>query len=142
MKIVTETIKFKIHVDFEGSDVDMVFRETVAQTSVPSLLTDGAKIEIDETKLTKTPVSDSVDFALNWLAGFVNEQDMSTSNHKLRDTTELEALGLEITETHDLIMGTCYIECECPIENFSTELVTKANKVVEKIFKKFVVYYK
>ena len=85
MKISTDKVSFTINIDFDGSDVDMVYKEMMSrgvQTPVPSIFTDNAKIKIDKNKLDKTPTEGTVDFCLNWLAGYVDRNEMCIQNSK------------------------------------------------------------
>ncbi len=168
MKTSTSFITFRIDVDFPESDVDMVLKEMTARgvtTSVPHILCDSAKIKIDKKKLPKTPTEASVDFALNWLAGYVDRNEMCIQNGKW-DTdyskpsytaytknnmayttwpsvkTELEELGIEVESWYGLMQGTCHLICEIELNKFSPDLVTKAEEIVHKVFKKFVKYHK
>lgn len=152
MKVSCSTIRFRIDIDFDGCEVDMVYREMAARrvpTPICPALTDAAQIPIDEKKLPKTPTEASVDFALNWLAGFVDRREMCTSSSKFYDLekhqthiTELEEIGVTVESWYGLMMGTCHLVCEVDYEKFSPELVEKASKIVHGVFKKFVRYYK
>jgi hypothetical protein len=151
LKISNSEIVFRIDVDFKNCEVDMVYKEMTArgvQTPVPSILTNGAKIPIDKTYLPYTPSEASVDFCLHWLAGYVNREEMCTSNNKYYDltisgyhVTELEEIGLKVENWYGLMMGCCHLNCSCDPDIFSMELVKKANKIVDDIFKKYCVYY-
>lgn len=155
MKVSVTTITFRIDIDFDGSDVDMVFKEMINRgvvTPVPSILSDGANIKIDKNKLNKTPKETTVDFALYWLYGFVDRNRMCTQNSKW-DTdyskpdcpevkTELEEIGINVTSIYGLMMGCCHLICECDLSIFSNELIEKAKTIVKIIFKRFVKYYK
>lgn len=176
MKANTSTITFRIDVDFEGADVDMVYQEMKArgvQTPVPSLIVDyeqrggfGTKPKKFKLKGTKTPTEASVDFALHWLAGYVDRRKMCTTNSKWdkdysspewitvttadgfqyadkpKIKTELEELGITVKSWYGLMMGTCHLVCEIDKTLYSNELVESANKIVEKVFKKLVRYHK
>lgn len=169
MKVSASLVTFRIDIDFEDCEVDMVLREMSARGVVshiiPSILCDGAIIPIDKKKLPKTPTEASVDFALNWLAGYVDRSKMCTQRSKWETDfskpsyiaytedgmayttwpkvkTELEELGIDVKEWYGLMQGTCHLICEVQIENFSQELVKKAEAVVTKVFKKLVRYYK
>lgn len=156
MKISCSTIRFRIDIDFDGCDVDMVYKEMAARrvpTPICPALTDAAQIPIDEKKLPKTPTEASVDFALNWLAGFVDRKGMCTQSGRECDfkngkppyynkLTELEEIGVTVESWYGLMMGTCHLVCEVEYEKFSPELVEKATKIVHCVFKKFVRYYK
>lgn len=175
MKISNSTISFRIDIDFEGCDVDMVYNEMRARgvsTIVPSLLVDfKTKERFDkkpkkiQAKGNRTPTEASVDFALCWLAGYVDRRNMCTTTSKWdRDyeagliiathpdgfkystapvvKTELEELGVTVSEWVGLMMGCCHLVCKVDVKDFSPELVEKANKIVFDVFKKFVVYYK
>ncbi len=75
MKIQTREVTFTIHIDFEDSDVDMALVEHFAahgNTAIHPGLTKGAQIKIDKKKLPKTPIGGTVNFALEWLAGYVD----------------------------------------------------------------------
>lgn len=168
MKVSTDKVSFTINVDFDVSDVDMVYKEMMSrgvQTPVPSILTNGAKIKIDKKKLHKTPTEGTVDFCLNWLAGYVDRNEMCTQSSKWdRDyskplititrkdgfkykgavpvKTELEEIGITVTEWNGLMMGTCSLVCEIDSEKYSKKLVEKAHKIVNDVFKKYVRYHK
>ena len=152
MTISCTTITFRIDIDFEGSDVDMVLKEMTSRgvtSSVPSILCDGAKIKVDKKKLPKTPTEESVDFALNWLYGFVDKQRMCTTTGRsakfqLRENekTELERIGIDVVSIYGLIQGCCHLICECDLSIFTPELVENAKKITNDVFRKFVKYYK
>lgn len=167
MKVNNSTIKFRIDVDFEGAEVDMALKEAFAsgvQTPYTFATLIAAKLQgvevppipIDEDKLPDTPTSYSVLFCLNWLAGFVDRNEMEIIDHKWVDyskprpegslrwetKTELEELGIDVTDWYGLMQGTCHLNCEVPLEMFSQELVDKANQVVQAVFAKFIVYFK
>lgn len=144
MKVSNSVIKFRIDVDFEDCEVDMVLKEMGArgvQTSVPSILCDHTQIPIDENKLPQTPSEESVDFALNWLWGYIDRDTYQRSNHKWKEKTELEQLGIEVSKIYGLMQGTCHLICEVDFEKYSVELVEKANKVVDEVFSNFIIYY-
>lgn len=167
MKVSCTTIQFRIDIDFPEADVDMVLREMGArgvQTPIPGYLTNSSQIPIDKNKLPQTPSEASVDFALHWLAGYVNRRCMTIQSSKW-DTdygapmklmtlpdgfkymghpkfkTELEKIGVTVESWYGLMQGTCHLNCEVDAKKFSPELVAKANNIVEKVFKKFVKYY-
>lgn len=168
MKISTDKVSFNINVDFDGSDVDMVYKEMMSrgvQTPIPSFLTNGAKIKIDKTKLSKTPTEGTVDFCLHWLAGYVDRNEMCTQDSKwdkdyskplitkkTKDgfeyagavdvKTELEEIGISVTEWNGLMMGCCSLVCEVDSKKYSKKLVDKAHKIVYDVFKKYVRYHK
>ena len=127
-------------------------------TPVPSLLCDAAQIPIDETKLEATPSEGSVDFCLNWLAGFVDRNEMCTTSGKWTDyslpessrrtinnctstTTELEALGVTVESWYGLMQGTCHLILECDFQDFSKELVESCNAVVQEVFEKYAQFF-
>jgi hypothetical protein len=142
MKISSSIVTFRIDIDFEDSNVDVVYNEARAngiQTPVPSLFTD---IDDSIKPNAQTPKGDSVDFALCALKGHVDFEEMRTSRYRLNDDTELRRLGIEITETSGLMMGNSFLICEVDAEIYSPELVDKAKKIVFDIFERFVVYYK
>lgn len=167
MRTSTETVTFRIDIFFDDADVDMVYNEAVAdgfQGMVPSFLTAGAKPhKIDQN--SKTPIGATVDFALHWLAGYVDRNEMCTTTSKWeRDytakpitaytecgmayttfpkvQTELEILGIDVVEWNGLMMGNASLECEVPKSKYSKKLVKEANAVVEEVMSKLVVYYK
>lgn len=152
MKISSTIITFRIDIDFEDCEVDMVYKEMTArgvQTPVPSLLCDGAKIKVDKNKLPKTPTEASVDFALHWLWGFVDKQRICittgrSAKFQLREDekTELEKIGIEVTEIYGLMQGCCHFICECDVSIFSIELIEKAKEITQTAFRKFVRYHK
>lgn len=165
MKASCSTIQFRIDIDFEECDVDMVYKEMRQKGysgAVPHLL---CGVDDHKVKGNRTPISDSVNFALEWLMGYVDRNQMCTTSSKW-DTdyskpsitahtkdgtkyttwpsvvTEMEQLGLEVVSTEGLMMGTCHLICEVDADKFSVDLVNKATQVVQKIFKRFVRYYK
>lgn len=145
MKISTTLVTFRIDIDFEDCEVDMVLKKmhnAGVQTPIPSILTDGAKIPIDKSKLSKTPTMASVEFALNWLWGFVDEREMCVTSGKYRKQTELEQIGVSVTDIYGLMQGTCHLICETEIEHFNNDLVNKSQEIVEKVFKKYIRYHK
>lgn len=153
MKITSTIITFRIDIDLEDCEVDMVLKEMTSRgisTPVPSILCDGSKIKIDKSKLPKTPTEASVDFALNWLYGYVDKKRMCVTNGRTssmytrteEETTELEKIGIEVKEIYGLMQGCCHFICECDISIFSNELVEQANKITHDIFKRFVRYHK
>jgi len=170
MKVSNSSIKFRIDIDFEDSDVDMVYNEMRSRgVTTPFTLAVIAEeyfkrasgkpvksfLPIDESKLDKTPTEASVDFCLNWLAGFVDRNEMCVVNSKWTDyskprpegslrwetKTELEELGIDVTDWYGLMQGTCHLNCEVHTENFSPELVEKANLIVKEVFANLIVYY-
>ena len=166
MKVGNSNITFRIDIDFEGSDVDMVLNEMFARgVTIPfTLATIGAaalsgekvaSIPVDENKLPQTPTEASVDFCLNWLAGFVNRNEMCVVDGKWTDyskprpegqsrwvtKTELEELGIDVTDWYGLMQGTCHLNCKVDAKDFSPELVEKANTIVKKVFAEYVIYF-
>jgi len=144
MNITEDTLMVKIIVDFEESDVDMVYRETMSSfysRLVPSYFSDPSRILIDNSKLDKTPTAESISFCLAWLGGFVDENEMKALRHK-RNKGLLEDLGFQIEETCELMQGTCSLTCSIDPDDYSKEKVNKAKKIIEDVFKKYVVYYK
>lgn len=170
-----KTSSFRIDIDFDGCDVDMVYNEMRTRgvsTIVPSLIVDfeakggfGTKPKKFQLKGNKTPTEASVYFALCWLAGYVDRRNMCTTTNKWEKDygadfitvthpsgftyatapdvkTELEELGIKVSEWVGLMMGCCHLVCEVDVKDFSPELVEKANKIVFDVFKKFVRYYK
>lgn len=169
MIVSTSTVSFRIDIDFPEADVDMVLREIFArggaQTPVPHILCDGAQIPVDKKKLPKTPSEASIDFALHWLAGYVDRNEMCTTDSKWETDfkkpsfvahtesgmayrtwpkvkTELEEIGVTVKDWYGLMQGTCHLNCEVEMNKFNKELVSNAEKIVQKVFKKFVKYYK
>jgi len=153
MNISSTMIKFRIDIDFEDSEVDMVYKEMTSRgvtSPVPSILCDGSKIKIDKSKLSKTPTEASVNFALNWLYGYVDKKRMCVTNGRTssmykrteEETTELEKIGIEVKEIYGLMQGCCHLICECDMSIFSTELVEKAKEITKDVFKKFIKYHK
>lgn len=84
MKVSTGLITFRIAIDFEDCDVDVVYDEAIDsgyQGMVPTLLVDGAKRhKINQN--SKTPIGATVDFAVHWLAGYVDRNEMCTTLSK------------------------------------------------------------
>lgn len=163
MNISSSEITIRVDIDFEEADVDMVYKEAIAagvQTAVPSVLTNGAKIKVNEEKLPMTPIGGTIDFALNWLAGFVDRDEMCIDRSHYGGTrgdnattpfqehsqyfrqTELEAIGFEVESWYGLMMGTCHITLKCSYDEFSQERLSKAQEIISGVFKKFVKYYK
>lgn len=152
MNVSSTIITFRIDIDFEGSDVDMVLKEMTSLgvvSPVPSILCDGAKIKVDKKKLPKTPTEASVDFALNWLYGYVDKQRMCTTTGRsakfqLREDekTELEKIGIDVVSIYGLMQGCCHLICECDMSIFNNELVEKAKEITKDVFKKFVKYHR
>ena len=162
MKITATEITFRIDVHFDG-DVDMVLREAAAagvQTAVPSLLTNGAQISIDESKLGRTPIGRTVDFALHWLAGYLDRAAMCIVDYEWTDyqgatnlrtverkhrgrrtLTELNELGFEVVGWGGLMQNNCHIELSTTADNYTPENVDAAKAEVERVFSKFVRYY-
>lgn len=168
MKISSDKVCFTINIDFDGCEVDMVYKEMMSkgiQTPIPSILTDNAKIKIDKKKLSKTPTEGTVDFCLNWLAGYVDRNEMCIQGSKwdkdyskpmitkiTKDgmkygthpdvKTELEEIGISVAEWNGLMMGCCSLVCEVDSEKYSKKLVEKANEIVYNVFKKYVRFHK
>ena len=168
MKTSTTEVQFRIDIEFEDCDVDVVYDELRSQgiiTPVPSILVDiGVKEKSKSATKHKTPKEASVDFALKWLAGFVDRNEMCTQDRKwdkdysksitktLSDGTkystspdfytELEEIGISVDSWYSLMMGCCHLVCTVSLEKFSTQLLKDANKIVFKIMKRFVKYYK
>jgi hypothetical protein len=144
LKISNSEVVFRVDVNFENCEVDMVLKEMSArgvQTPVPSILTDGAKIPINETYLPYTPSEASVDFCLHWIAGYVDKADMYTCSSKRGGKTELENIGVEVKDWYGLMQGCCHLNCACDLDLFSNGLVKEANNIIESIFKKYCVCY-
>lgn len=175
MKVSTTTIEFRIDIDFDGCDVDMVYNEIRARgvsTAVPSLIVDyeakggfGKKPKKVKLKGNKTPTELSVDFALHWLAGYVDKREMCITNHKqdkdygadwitVKDETgfeyatkpdaktELEEMDIKVKNWYGLMMGTCHLICEVEYDLFTPKLVERANKIVASVFNRFIQYYR
>lgn len=152
MKISTTIITFRIDIDFEGADVDMVLKEMTARgvtSPVPSILCDNSQIKINKKKLRKTPTESSVNFALHWLWGYVDKQSMCTTtgrNTKFQlkedEKTELEKIGVDVVSIYGLMQGCCHLICECDISIFSKELVQEAQVITQNVFNKFITYHK
>lgn len=62
MTVEIPNIVFTICFHFDG-EVDMPLKTFSGPSIVPPVLTNGATVEIDEEKLIKTPVQESLDFA-------------------------------------------------------------------------------
>lgn len=148
MKVTTSIISFRIDIDFEGCDVDAVYDEYRArgvQTPAPTILTNTKRHKV---KGNKTPIKDTVDFALHWLAGYADRQEMCTQSNRYfsiktgKDhVTELEKLGVSVESWNSLMMGNCHLICEVDYKKFSTQLVSNCQLIVYNIFKEFVKYY-
>ncbi len=92
MKVSSSIVKFRIDIDFEKSDVDMVYNEMRARgvtTPMPSLIVSfeadggfGHKPKKFKLKGNQTPTEASVDFCLQWLSGFVDRNKMCTQSQK------------------------------------------------------------
>lgn len=175
MQVSCSEITFRIDVDFDGCDVDMIYNEMRArglQTAVPSLIVDfeakggfGHKPKPFKLKGNKTPTEATVDFALHWLAGYVDRNKMCTETGKW-DTdfrkpmitvktadgfeygtwpkvkTELEEIGVSVNDWYGLMQGCCHLNCKVDYEKFTPELVAKANEIVRTVMNRFVKYYK
>jgi len=165
MKIENSNITFRIDIDFEGADVDMVFNEMFARgattpftlaTICEQVFSQKAEpIPVDKDKLPQTPTEASVDFCLNWLSGFVDRNEMCVVDSKWTDyskprpegqdrwttKTELEELGIDVTDWYGLMQGTCHLNCTVEFKDFSPELVEKANAIVKKVFEEYVIYF-
>lgn len=164
ISVSSNILTFRIDVNFGKADVDMVYKEIRAkgyQGPIPSILVGEDKHEVVG---NSTPTYDTVEFALLWLAGFVDRKRMCTTSSKwdkdyskrrtvtLKDgfqysdgtpvKTELEKLGIEVTSWHGLMMGTCHLECEIDSEKYSKELRKRAEEIVQNVFKRFVRYHK
>ncbi len=97
MKIETNTMSFRIDIDFDGSDVDMVYNEIKSRGSsngILSFLVDieskgyfGTKPKPFKLKGNKTPTEDSVNFCLQWLSGYVDRNQMCIVTGKWTDYT-------------------------------------------------------
>ncbi|MDG1950083.1 MAG: hypothetical protein P8J32_04705 [bacterium] len=139
-------VQFRIDVDFPKADVDVVLREMATRgvtTPVPSILTDGAQIPIDETKLDCTPSKGSVDFCLNVLWGFADEQtlEIKTGRFSSDPKSPLEKSGIDVKSIYGLMQGTCHLMCEVAYEDFNQELVDKATAIAQEVFDKYCIYY-
>lgn len=128
MKISIELIRFRIDIDFDGCDVDMVLNEMTAKgiSFVPPILKGNTPYNVG--KIDKTPTDESVEKCLEM---FLDSE-----------VEELEKIGVNVFETYGLMQGCCHLMCECDISIFSKELITQSEKIVTKIFKKYVKYYK
>ena len=148
MKVSSSIVSFRIDIDFEKSDVDMVYNEMRARgvtTPVPSLIISfeadggfGRKPKKFKLKGNQTPTEASVDFCLQWLSGFVDREEMCTTSgrsiyDKNKPITELEELGIEVTSTDGLMMGCCHLICEVDSKLYSNKLVKKANEIVYEV---------
>lgn len=166
MKASCSSVSFRIDIDFAGCDVDKVYDEimpTNYASPIPACLLEGVKPH--KVKGNNTPIGKTVDFALCWLAGYVDRNEMCTTKdkwdrdysadwitEKLPDgfeyatkpkvITELEQIGITVNEWNGLMMGTCHLICEVPYESFTPDLVRNANAIVESVFRRFVKYYK
>jgi hypothetical protein len=168
MKVSVDKISFKIVVVFQDSDVDLVLREMKARgVSTPASLPLGNSVDaivIDDEVLSKTPAEASVKFCLQWLSGFVNRNKMEIINSKWdkdfskepitvihpegfeyttwpKVKTELEEIGLEVESTYGLMQGSCHLVCSVARDEFSDELIANAQKIVNEVFEKYVVYF-
>lgn len=145
MNISESFIQYRIDIDFEDCDVDMVYKEMRGRRvagMVPSIL-----VGPDNHKCNspKTPTEGTVNFCLQWLSGFVDREDMCIQErHKWNDEknkTELEKLGVEVVSTYGLMMGGCHLICEVDASKYSKELVNKSIAVIDSIFKKYIRYH-
>jgi hypothetical protein len=145
MNITESFVQYRIDIDFEDCDVDMVYKEMRARgvtTSVPTILTGSDNHECIG---NKTPIEGTVDFCLNWLSGYVNRDDMRIQErfrwNDESNKTELEILGIKVVSTYGLMMGGCHLICEVDSDKYSKELVNKSIVVINSIFKKYVKYH-
>ena len=148
MKISNTSVTFRIDIDFEDSDVDMVYKE--ARQNGFSGIVPHYLCGVDNHKVqgTKTPSSNSVEFCLSWLRGYVDREEMEVISQRYfsrqemnTPLTELEKIGIDVESSYGLMQGTCHLMCTVDATLFSKELVEKANKIVYGVFKKYVRYY-
>jgi hypothetical protein len=141
-----KTIQVRIDIDFPDCEVDMVFKRNMGASGiVPPPLLDGSAIPIDESKLDKTPIEETVDYGLHWLAGYVDRKRRCTVSSRYNDKdyrpSELDKLGVEVVEWDGLMMGNSHIIVEMDVEKFTPELLEKVQKIVHEKMKKYVKYY-
>jgi len=148
ISIETPTVTFPIIINFPECDVDMVLKESMASGGTgiinPAMLRP-EEINVDESKLPKTPTDASVTFTLNMLAGFVDREEMKILSSRWGGSgnkTELEELGLEVIEWMELIQGQCELQVRCKASEYTPALVFKAHHLVYDIFEKYIIYHK
>jgi hypothetical protein len=111
----------------------------------------------------KTPTEASVQFCLEWLQGHVDRNHMIILEQRWTDRekdwitkktsdgteyltkdeeiTELDKLGIEVVSICGLMMGCCHLICEVKSEHYSEKLIQEVVRIVNSIFKKFIVYH-
>lgn len=159
--------------EFPDCNVDLVLSEMRArgvQTPASFPFSDGGSRNtsvldsIDQEELRKTPTEHSVEFCLQWLAGYVDRNTMKMTDSKWEKDysadpitaispggseyttwptvkTELEELGIEVISTYGLMQGCCHLVCEIDYQFFSEGILNRARKEVEKVFNKYAVFY-
>ena len=142
MKVSQTITKFRIDIDFEDSDVDVVYSEARARGysgPVPHILVEETAHKV---KGSKTPTSNSVDFCLAIISGNANSSTGEGSRYCHWKMKEFENIGVEVESTCGLLMGTCHIEFETTSDKFTPNLVKKVEQIVSNVFKKHVRYHK
>lgn len=144
MKISNSLITFRIDIDFDETDVDAVYQETRANgfNGIVPIVLIGTHTHVINGN--KTPTYDSVDFCLNYLRGCtrqISKCKWEITNY-IEPLKEFTDLGVHVTNTYGLMMGTCHLIFEIPAEKYNNDLVKKVELIVYKVFKKFIKYYK
>jgi len=146
-KTSVSTVTFRLDINFPNADVDAVLVEAMSSRMtglVPPFLMDGKQgISLDQNKLVDTPTEGSVDFCLNLLWGFANENtfEITTGRSPSDSPTPLEKLGINVTSIYGLMQGTCHLMCEVSYDKFSPKLVKKAQEIAQEVFDKYCIYY-
>jgi len=144
MKISKSLLTFRIDIDFDEADVDVVYQEARSNGFtgiVPIVL---MATHTHAVNGNKTPTAASVDFCLKYLMGCtrqISKYKWEISNY-ITPLKEFVELGVEVTSTYGLMMGTCHLIFEVDADKYSNDLVKKVESIVYKVFKKFVKYYK
>jgi hypothetical protein len=126
---------FRIDINFPESDVDMVYREArSAGVSTPCTFPFMNGTDSHKCQNEITPTSRSVDYCLS--------RFWTDDNTRTREASKFRKMGIEVKQTHGLIMGTCFIVFEVYAENYSPELVQKATEIVRNTFDKYIQYHK
>jgi len=115
--IRSNTIRFRIDIDFPESDVDMVFNE-ISVLSSPLSITTCGQTNRKQKEGCVTPTDASVDRALEIVFKEIDD----------------------VSETYGLMMGTCHFWVECSIEDFQ-DARKKAIEKAQKIFSDTLEFY-